>query len=771
MTKSSTTKKTNRRLSTERPLLVSISASRAMQFLAKEFFAITLLTATLFAPTASANNATDWETNNEARVRLLTPFGIEDDGRTLWIGLQFELEKGWHSYWKNPGAAGLPPSFTEIDSSVIEELEISFPPPHFYPLGGELDANGYADDVTYPVRIKLTEEYASGEEAVLGLELFYLVCKDLCVPHRVDFSAKVDLDAPPRDNAEKSPESFELIKALASLPKDPEMVTGYSASEALESFGSSYRLKFEIKVPQTGENFPEIFFFTEAPLKFAPPKITAGKTAQDLIITAQVDPQVAGQKIDSFTLDYLITGLSLENKEYSVEKIVSLETTAGIAVVARTGEELSFAWVIIFALMGGLILNIMPCVLPVLSIKLMSVLKFSGKSQGNVVGGMLASTAGIVVSFLALALAAVIAKNAGAAVGWGVQFQEPAFVTFLALIVFIFGLNLWGLFEVTLPQSVSTGAAKSAGKGGHFMQGLLATLLATPCSAPFLGTAVSFALTSPAPETFTVFGAVGIGMSTPYLILAAFPGAIRFLPKPGAWMETAKVFFGFLLMGTVIWLMFVLSSQVGSITIALVWLALLTLALILWAKKALAPQRTMFTSVSGIISLAMVLALSYWTVATAIDGRKSSASLGVADNSGIDWKPFTEEALADALNSGAVVFVDVTADWCWTCKINEKLFIETEKIQTRLSENNIVSFKADWTTRNREISDFLRRYGRSGIPFYIIYFGGDPNDFFTFPVTITGDMLAEKLDEAVEKNGVLSADKPIDESFINLQTF
>jgi suppressor for copper-sensitivity B len=753
--------------------LEHLTSPRKRRYFGGPVLAVTLslLSALVFSlDTAKADtNASGWKANSEARTRLLTPFGLEEDGRTIWIGLEIDLEPGWHSYWKNPGDAGLPPAFPEIDADYISNLEVHYPPPKFYPFGRGLDANGYANGVIYPIELTLTDKALNSEKIPLNLGLFYLVCKDLCIPHDETFAGELSLNRQGSENS-SAPYADKMRKALALLPKSPAEVPEAELRESLSKDGEDYILTIAFRSPISAEKFPSIFFHQTPTLKLGTPEFKVSKDQRDVIITVVTTPvqtKVSGETLDTVTIGYLLTNVPTQDGVISIEKVAGLKVGAELATVAGSVNSSGSAsspsesgislWkMLFFAFLGGLILNIMPCVLPVLSIKLMSILSHSGDTRSVITRGMLLSSGGIVTSFLLLASAALIAKSAGASIGWGVQFQEPAFVAFLALVVFLFGLNLWGVFEVTLPSSVSTGAVK-ASQRGHFTQGMLATLLATPCSAPFLGSAVGFAFASPAPIVFSIFFALGLGMSAPYLTLAAFPKAVRFLPKPGAWMEKAKGFFGFLLMATVIWLMFVLSGQIDTISLALVWIGLLLVALIIWGKQALAPYASFFTSAAGLATVALVVGASALTIQWAVDGRSNGRAKAISTSqAGIQWRAFSERAIQQSLDEGKVVFVDVTADWCWTCKLNEKLFLETDEVVSLLNENNIVALQADWTNRSKEIGDFLARYGRSGIPFYIVYYGGNPNNFITLPVTITKGTLTEALNSAVEKNQAFS---------------
>ncbi len=414
--------------------------------------------------------------------------------------------------------------------------------------------------------------------------------------------------------------------------------------------------------------------------------------------------------------------------------------TAG-AAPAIGGQGL-FA-MLLAGLLGGLILNAMPCVLPVLSLKVFGLVKSAADGRAHVVRGALATALGILASFAALAAVAVLARAAGAAVGWGVQFQQPGFVVFLAVVVLLFSLNMWGLFEIPLPQSLARvgGGAQKEGLAGHFASGLFATLMATPCSAPFLGTAVGFALAQKAPTIFAIFLAVGTGMALPYLLLALFPGAAKLLPKPGQWMVTLRGVMGFLLAGSAVWLFYVLGAQVSPERLAFVQIVLLTLSLFIWLASKSAPS----TGGRRLWS-ALALAAAIGSIILASGGAAPAAAAGEMAGKLINWVPF-DEALAEELSQeGALVFVDVTANWCLTCKANERGIIETQTVAQAFKDHQVITMKADWTNPNPKILAFLNKYGSSSIPFYILYRPG--RDPFVFGQILTQDSILGALEEA-----------------------
>jgi len=425
--------------------------------------------------------------------------------------------------------------------------------------------------------------------------------------------------------------------------------------------------------------------------------------------------------------------------------------TAAAAVPRPAGRSL--VAILLFGLLGGLILNAMPCVLPVLSLKVFGLVRAAGLGRREVTSGALATAAGILVSFWALAGAAIAAKAAGSAVGWGVQFQRPGFVAFLAVVILLFTLNLWGLFEIQLPGRLAAAAGGGAreGLGGHFASGLFATLMATPCSAPFLGTAVGFALAREAFEVLAVFTAIGVGMALPYLLLAVAPGAARWLPKPGVWMETLKGVMGFLLAGAMIWLLYVLGNQIAPERLALVEGVLLAVGLATWLASR-SPLGSMPRRSWG--ALALVAGLG--AIALAAGGSAPARAGTVAgDSGGIAWRPWDPAEAERLAAAGTPVFLDITADWCVTCKVNERLILETPEVRAALAAHGVVAMKGDWTHRDDAIGEFLASHGRYGIPFYMLYRPGrEPN---VLPELITKDLVISALADAASTASQVAA--------------
>lgn len=435
------------------------------------------------------------------------------------------------------------------------------------------------------------------------------------------------------------------------------------------------------------------------------------------------------------------------------------ESAPGAGQSRKDSVPLSRLGIMLLAgLLGGLILNAMPCVLPILSLKVFGLVKAAGQGRAQVTAGALASALGILLSFWALAAVAIGIRAAGGLVGWGIQFQNPMFVAFLVVVLVFFCLNMWGLFEITLPSSLGgvlggvaakTSAASSSGAGsgsnfaGHLGSGLFATLMATPCSAPFLGTAVGFALSQSALFTLLIFTAVGAGMALPYLALAVAPGIASGLPKPGPWMEHLRGAMGFLLAGTAIWLLYVLSAQLEPTRLALVEVTLLLIAFFAWLKRRMAgwPRPPALATVGMLVAAvgAMVLARP---------GEGERRGSAIEPGSRIPWVEFDEARAQRLAAEGGLVFVDVTADWCATCKVNERLVLETDRVRDAFERYGVVAMKADWTNRNDRIASYLADFGRYAIPFYVLYRPDeDPHVF--------GELLTKgSVLRAIEESGV-----------------
>ncbi len=513
----------------------------------------------------------------------------------------------------------------------------------------------------------------------------------------VDVSITLDIAQGWHINSNKPTEEFLIpTKVEFSIPEKWQIVdTKYPAAKLAKfTFAEKELSVYEGKVKIT------------AILK-TPSKITNDKE----IIKGKVTFQACDDK----------QCLPPDDEEFQIE--VSY-LTAKTGIKQHQNASKSIYIYILFGILGGLILNIMPCVLPVLSLKIFSLIKASQGNNLKVRISTLVTSLGIIFSFILLAIFVILATIAGKSVGWGVQFQNPGFVVFLGEIIVLFTLNLWGIFEISPPKFIlnALGTKKHEGIVGDFLTGMFATLMATPCSAPFLGTAVSFAIASPAYVTFTIFTAIGVGMSLPFIIIAIKPNASKILPKPGPWMESFKKSMGFLLLLSIVWIFYILHGQLDSISLAKVQTSFIILAFFVWLSSNLQSlKRTLALTLTLISFIFPIYSVTNDKAAT-VSRKKISNDLRTEKESIIEWEPFSSSKIDRYLSMGFPVFVDVTADWCLTCKVNEAMILNTEKVANFFRKYKVKPLKADWTNKNEEISKFLFSHGKKGVPFYVLYY-------------------------------------------------
>jgi suppressor for copper-sensitivity B len=634
------------------------------------FATFLLLNAGAFALTPDAKYST---------VRILGPMPDPEDPARLIVGIDIALQKDWKTYWRLPGDAGLAPRFDWSGSANILTTETLWPAPERFILE-DLDNFGYHDGVIFPIRVARQDPALA---AALNLKLDILVCHDICVPETHVLKKEI-----PAVTLADVPDAPLLVDALAKVPAPMPQNMLFSSARLIVD--SQNRVFIEATAPQglnPGKN-ADLFIENEQGLVFGKPAVRREEAGW--IFKAPVHSTEPFDKLASslgaapLTLTYTDRDVSAGGYQQSIDLAATGTTASGVSFVNRL-QSLSIG-ILFTAFLGGLILNLMPCVLPVLSLKILSVISHGGKDdKKSIRRNFLASAAGVIFSFWIMAAVLIALKNAGQTIGWGIQFQSPAFIIFMAGILFLFALNLWGAFEIPLPRFIANrlggGQMEEPTLTGHFLTGAFATLLATPCTAPILGTAVGFALASGGLEISLIFTFLGLGLSFPYILLAFSPGLFRRMPKPGAWMVKIKKILAVAMLATGLWLASLLISVSQS--------------------DALSPG----------------------------------------------WQVFNEALIAPAVDSGQTVFVDVTARWCLTCKANKKFILESKTVQDALAADNILLLQADWTERDENIAAYLKKYGRYGIPFNIVYGPGAPE----------GIALPELLSETVVLNALATA--------------
>lgn len=663
----------------------------------------------LLAGQAAFGAAGPWVDQDQAHLRLVAaPDAVGEDER-LSLGVQVALEPGWKIYWRSPGDAGYPPQVDWAGSDNLAEAEIAWPLPHRFSLFG-LETFGYSDEVVLPIVARLREP---GSPVALRAAVDYLVCAEVCIPQQAMLA--LDLPAGP---AEPSRHAFLIdsfrervptLNPASDLEIEQAMLRGKPGATTLEVVARS---GVPLEAPDVIIEGPPGFSFGKPAVDLQEDRRRAVLT---LPVTAPTNQVLEGKRLT----------LTLADEQRGIEQEV-IARYAGADAPALSSDLATLAGILGLAFLGGLILNLMPCVLPVLSLKLLSVAKQGGRAPRAIRISFLASVAGIVSAFLVLASLVIGLKMAGLAVGWGIQFQQPLFLAAMAVVVTLFAYNLFGLFEIGLPAWVgrlgAIGAAPGAEREGlaaPFLTGAFATLLATPCSAPFLGTAVGFALARGPFEIYAIFLALGVGLAAPYLLVAAVPALAARLPRPGHWMIVLRRILGLALAATAVWLVSVIAAQVGTAAASGVVMLLLAIGLLLAVTRRVPQARLATPALAGVLALAAVLLPAGFELQSRGE-QPSPAADGL-------WQPLDIARIPALVAEGKTVFVDVTADWCITCQVNKKLVLDSQTVRDRLAMGDIVTLRGDWTVPNDEIARYLESFGRYGIPFNAVYGPGAPS--------------------------------------------
>ncbi len=708
---------------------------------------ILVLTSIVFGTVLSSSvlakqggGASSWAETDQSRVRLVSASTTVGTG-TVSLGLQFELKPDWKVYWRSPGDAGYPPSIDWKSSSNLKSAWLAWPiPTRFSVLG--LETLGYKKQVLLPV---YAEVISVGAALSLKAHVRYLTCNKICIPYEADLALRLPYGLP-----QSSPYAHRINLSASKVPgngdvnglKITTLKTWYRDGKTWLQISANARMEF---------SDPDVFVEGPPRLTYSKPavQLSHGSKAADLYLSVKGLDVMGDNKEKSLAgTKFTVTLVNGDNATQLVMAASEIAPPANSPLIGQTKNLAapSLALILVFALIGGFILNLMPCVLPVLSLKLLSVINHGGGTPRDVRVNFLASAAGIISTFLILAASLLILRSAGSVIGWGIQFQQPWFLTILVLIVTIFACNLWGFFDVSLPTTLSDfsqNAVKVNDFGGHFLQGAFATILATPCTAPFLGTAISFALAGSLFDILNVFLALGIGMALPYLGIAAFPALASQLPKPGPWILRLKIFLGILLAGTGVWLLYILTAVAGyTNAIAVGAIALAGVLLLFIAhRKNLGGFRLSVPGLFFLCTIALVVPL--WIPSA----FKVNGTLRLSSYLAEIWAPFEPTAIHQLVASGKTVFVDVTADWCITCQVNKSLVINDTDVLAGLSTSNVVAMQADWTRPDDEIARYLATFGRFGIPFNAIYGPNAP----------TGIILSELLTKTAILNALKNA--------------
>jgi thiol:disulfide interchange protein/DsbC/DsbD-like thiol-disulfide interchange protein len=730
------------------------------------------LFAFLSAAALPALAATDSADVAHLHVQFVVPSSTLSPGQAAHAALYFKLESGWHVYWKNAGDSGEPPHIKWTLPDGITASPLQFPAPQRLPLGPLMDF-GYENEVLFPFELKAAANTKPGP-ATLHAKVDWLVCREVCIPGK----AEIEVIRPVAETATKSapatPDAALDAALYARLANRLPHAQPAAFKSGFQPTATGFRLTVE-----TGKRETQAAFFpADQDILSNPAPQSVTPTARGLILHLKKDanltnvlsqlrgilelsgnrnyeivaPQGAPQAQAIAETSSPAVGATnrpatnlLPNPEVPHAPRDRSGGTAGMeglgpaAPIAPQAPAKSLIQIVLLAFLGGLILNLMPCVFPVLFIKGLALVQSGNEERHRMRAHGMVYTAGILVSFWILVAVLLSLRTAGAHLGWGFQFQSPVFLSLMAGLLFFLGLSLAGQFEIGLTLTSAGGSlAAKQGYTGSFFTGVLAVIVATPCTAPFMGVAIGYALAQPAAITFAVFTALALGLAAPYAALTLQPAWTRILPKPGAWMGVLRQAISVPIFATVIWLAWVLANAYGAAVLASLLAGFLLLAIAGWFLGRW-PARAWSTSIAALLILSVIALCVLAPKSLAV----SASPTGQAASQG-QWQPWSAEAVARYQSQGRPVFVDFTASWCLSCQVNERVALTQPQVRKAFSDANVVLLRADWTQHDESIAQTLASLGRSGVPAYALY-APDQNAPQLLPEVLTPGIVTDAL--------------------------
>jgi len=674
-----------------------------------------------------------------ARTALIAETRGASPGGRVWVAVTQDLDAGWHTYWRNPGDAGEAPSLSWTLPEGWRAGEIVWPTPRRLPLGPIMNY-GYEGRVVMPVPLDIPASARLGETAHLALNVDYLICSSVCIPEKAKLALDLPVVAAP---APSDAVSGALIsKALAAAPK----AAGLTARFQRTAQGLTLDI---VGPPLAGISAADAYFypFSGTLIDQAKPQaVEQGPKGLTLSLAGGSDFAKAPTPAQAAGV------LVVDGKAYDIDASPGAPPAGASGLGAPAAAHRSSSGVFVamaFAFLGGLILNLMPCVFPILSLKAAALAGHAGEAS-RPRAQALAFLGGVVASFLALAGALMAARAAGAAVGWGFQLQSPVIVAALTLIMLGAALNLSGLFEIgTSLQGLGSELAAREGLTGSIFTGVLAVVVAAPCTAPFMGPALGFALTQTWPAALAVFLALGLGFAAPFTVVAFSPALIRALPRPGAWMDMFRKALAFPMYAAAAWLAWVLAQQSGSEGLARLLAAAIMLSLAAWTFGLFQQRRILGRPSRVAVSVTALALVGALAIAFAVPFPAPTAGQSASEASGLASKPWSPTAVADLRAQGRPVLVNFTAAWCVTCQVNERVVFSNPAVARAMSQTGVVYLVADWTNRDGDIAKALESEGRIGVPLYLLYDakGDAPR---VLPQLLTPDLVVHALEAAAQ---------------------
>lgn len=703
------------------------------------------------------------------KISLINEDSSIQPGHPFWIAIELKIDNHWHAYWKNPGDAGMPPIITWNLPEGFEAGTLIWPTPKRFDLASTIGI-GYEDQLILLAQITPPASYPA-PNATIQAEARWVVCSDTtCLPGDGQLSLELPVKS---EEPAKASEHIDLFtEARNRIPKKQESITAKRNNDLVEI---AFNNTFDEKIHEA-EFFPE----QKKSINLTVPSLVQESdhpSSPYTVVLKELSVQDSlkgvlvlhtNQGTKAYEIDTPIISPKNDRSDVSMSATIGSKTSMNLhddpdrEASKRIQHSFEFeggvALAIFLAFIGGMILNLMPCVLPVISFKVLGFIKLAGQSRKLIFQHGIAFSVGVLLSFWVLAALLLILQAYGRSVGWGFQLQEPLFVAVLAAFLFIFGLSLFGIFEFGTSIMSAAGDAQQKTSSHNqllssFFSGILATAVATPCTGPFLGSAVGFAVTLPAYQAMMIFTSLGLGMAFPYLALAAFPTLLRYMPKPGPWMVTFKELMGFLMMASVIWLVWVFSAQTSTFAVSILLVGFFLFAFSCWIYGRWAtPMCKRFTRILGTLSALVFFALGSYALIVSTSSW-AEAMGGMATNSKVTnehiadvWEEFSPERVAELRQQGIPVFIDFTAKWCLICQANH-LVLSGDEVSEKFSELGVVRMKADWTKNDDIIAAELRKFGRNSVPLYILYDSDPESDPAILPQVLTPDAILESLQQ------------------------
>lgn len=679
----------------------------------------------LLLETASCYALSERASTEQVAAQLVASVDAVHPGSEIYLGVQQKIIPHWHTYWSNPGGSGMATTINWTLPEGASAGDILWPIPGRTSLGTVINYS-YSNEVTLLSKIKIPANAEVGSQFTADAHVEWLVCEEECIPQDVQLRLSLPVAAPDSPTGSGSP----LIEqALAQLP----VASPWPVKINRDTNGFSLQIGLS---QEQAKQIKDIWFY---PADWG---VIVQNLDQPVALSAAGVALQLQHGEAPLKANQTLRGVLVITEQTAEGEVATGFTIEQIPSVGAPRTDIGFIAALLLALAGGLILNLMPCVFPVLSLKALSLVSHAHYSPLQIRLQGWAYTAGVLASFGLLAATLVILKTGGAEIGWGFQFQSPLFVLATAYLMFVVGLNLSGVFVIGGSiAGVGSSLADRGGYSGSFFTGVLATIVATPCTAPFMAAALGYALTQTPVKLFAIFLSLGFGLALPYLLLANWPGLQRWLPRPGLWMERTKQALAFPMYAAAVWLVWVLAQQVDANAVLIALAGMVALAFAAWLYQTTRNTRLrterLGTS-SALFVILLTLALGYSGINSSSETSNSANKVAQAEH---NWQPYSAERLQQLRAEGKPVFLNFTASWCISCLVNEKVALSHADVKDKFKTADITYLKGDWTKRDAAITAILTQFGRSGVPLYVFYPAGNGSEAIELPQILTPDIV------------------------------